>query len=278
MAAEFEMGFFSAEDRAAGILTPDMLSVTANDATADAAFNEALHPTLRSGRFELWPLLTAALAALRAAHLNCATNDFERWMRLCEEGALCFVRRVGLSAGLGRPLFEWRHHTPRTCERFGEAFASFAHTDLRIANLEMLNIWVPVSDTVSEPLLLFAAGVAVDRHLCAWSTPADKACQLPPCFADAGTWFHWPGTRLGHAIVFPGDGGDAAGPGIFHGSASETSGQRLSFDARECFDAAPAAESQAFADAEARLAKEKAEWEARVEAMLEAEPEMAKRA
>ena len=115
-------------------------------------------------------------------------------------------------------------------------------------------------------MLLFAAGAAVDRQLCAWSTPADKACQLPPCFANDGTWFHWPGTRLGHAIVFPGDGGDAAGPGVFHGSASETSGERLSFDARELFFAA--AESQAFADAEARLAKEKAEWEARVEAML----------
>ena len=130
----------------------------------------------------------------------------------------------------------------------------------------MLNIWVPARHVVSEQLLLFAATEPLDRSLCDWSAPADKACHLPPCYAECGTWHFFRDLRLGEAIIFAGDGGDGAGSGVFHGCACESSGERLSFDAREFFR--PGASAAALAEAEARVAREALAWEEVCAAML----------
>ena len=272
---ELLTGFFP-EESTRGFMMLEEVNVMANDVSNDTAFNLQLHPRLRSGRFEVWPRLSEALDELREAaklkslidewddevHASGDEQSFERWMALCEQGALCFLRRAGLDAGLGCPLFDWPLAADaRTCQRFGGLYASYIHTDMRVDGLEMLNIWVPVAEANSEPLLLFAANATVDR---AWSEPSDKPYHCPPCYADAGSWYFWRDIAVGEALVFPGDGGDAAGTGVFHGSASEARCRRLSFDARELFDAS-ATSARALADAEARLARETAEWEARVD-------------
>ena len=115
----------------------------------------ALHPQLQCGRFELWPSLKHAVQALRrvraaAAEVHESNADaraeaartVEAHMSACEHGALLFLRHVLMTEHVGLPCGEWPHHTGRTCERFGEAYASFAHTDLRLPSLRLFNIWV----------------------------------------------------------------------------------------------------------------------------------------
>lgn len=171
-----------------------------------------------------------------------------------------------LSSQVGLPHFDWPHHTPRTCERFGEAYATFAHTDLRVAGLTMYNIWVPLAAVHSAPLLLFAASSAVEAP---WWRPQDKACHLPSHEAAHGDWYIFPRTSLGQAIIFPGDGGRTDGCGLFHGAAWEEGCERQSFDVREfVVPAAPMEEggSDARAPAEQRLAAETAAWQSELEA------------
>ena len=140
---QLSIGFFTPEDRAAGILTPDSVSIWAVDVSAEAAFDSRLHPRFLTGKFKLDDQLREALSLLRQAH---DANDqalVDEWMGVCERGALCHLRRAGMVAGLGCPLFDWPHSTPRTCTRFGEAYASFPHTDLRVTRSAHLSAPVP---------------------------------------------------------------------------------------------------------------------------------------
>jgi hypothetical protein len=196
----FTTGTFDAEARAAGDLWPDPLDVLAADAAAEIA-PDSLHPTLRFGRFNLWPLLQRALQSL---HYALAGEQSGEWFGLCERGALLFLRTVLLRERVGVPLFEeWRapESTPRVCERVGEAFASFAHTDLRIADAAMYNVWVPLAEVSSEPLLLCAVAESGGG---AWRSPSEKAHHLDPRDASSADWYHFDATRRGHAIIFPG--------------------------------------------------------------------------
>ena len=82
--SSFTIGCFDAAARAAGETEPDPIRVRAVDASADAAFvADTLHPTLRFGRFRLWPRLHEAIARLRAS----AGRDAE-CAAVCERGAL----------------------------------------------------------------------------------------------------------------------------------------------------------------------------------------------
>ena len=125
---------------------------------------------------------------------------------------------------------------------------------------------VPISDVVSEPLLLASAPPGTDGD--SWREARPKACHLPPESARACDWYQFGDTRAGHAIIFPGDGGDGDF-GIFHGSAwlSEEGPTRRSFDAREFVWPRLPGDEQAAAEAEARLERERAEWEAELEGL-----------
>ena len=226
-------GFYSAAARAAGELTPDGGTVSVHDASASPEFDNMLHPECQFGCFDLPAKLTAALRLLAvqvALHGGDGDSGARFLTQTCEQGALLFLRSVLLDHSKV-PLFEWPHETPRVCERFGEAYASFAHTDLRVADLPMFNIWVPIADVQSEQLLLFAAQPDGRAR---WMEAADKAHHLPIEKAGDGTWYYFPHLCVGQALIFPGDGGHGAGrPGIFHCSAWETCGTRQSFDVRE---------------------------------------------
>ena len=184
-------GFFSAEARAAGDLTPDEAVVTALDMTIEFVQNK-LHPTYDFGCFDLWPTLTSALHHLAAElEVNGVPEEgcASPWAEACEQGALLFLRAVLLQQRgfIGVPIFEWPHDIAQTCERFGEAYAAFAHTDLRVCNRPMYNIWVPVTDVDSEPLLLFAAGSEVADFV-DWRAAQPRAHHLPIECAHRGEW------------------------------------------------------------------------------------------
>ena len=277
-------GFYSAASRAAGQLTPDDAVVYAVDATRLPQLQNTLHPKLDFGCFDLWPSLTGALHELaREIELRGVPEEHEPprpWAQACEHGALLFLRSVLLSerSTLGLPLFEWPvGMTPQTCQRFGEAFAAFAHTDLRVAERPMYNLWVPVANVDSEPLLLFAAGPNVDE-LVDWRAARDRAHHLPIEGAGEGDWYHWPQLPVGRAIIFPGDGGGhcPGAPGIFHCSAWASLGTRLSFDVRELVVPHRPGESssieQAVQEARERLARHVTEWESGLQKLEKAAP------
>lgn len=222
---------------------PEEGDVRAIDAGTRPDFSiNSLHPTLDVGCFTLPPLLTKAIEAL--AHELARRGPPEEgeaipWEHECEQGALLFLRRVLLEqrSALGTPLWEWPlgEAPPRVCRRYGEAHAAFAHTDLRLAERPMYNLWIPLEDQVrSEPLLLFAAADEVAEHV-DWRRAKPTAHHLPRACADMGEWLHWPRLARGQALIFPGDGGGhlRGGLGIFHGSAWATEGTRQSFDVRE---------------------------------------------
>ena len=98
----------------------------------------------------------------------------------------------------------------------------------------MYNIWVPVADVQSEPLLLFAANPTVADAV-DWRACQEKAHHLPQSAAHDGVWYYFPNLRCGQAVVFPGDGGGHRNgqPGVFHCSAWASSLTRQSFDVRE---------------------------------------------
>jgi len=131
----------------------------------------------------------------------------------------------------------------------------------------MYNIWVPVANVASEPLLLFAANAEVQAAV-DWTAARDKAHHLPIESAADGEWYHWPRLAVGQALIFPGDGGGhrPEGVGIFHCSAMASLGTRQSFDVRELLvphgasvDANGA--HRIVEEAQARLARDIAEWE-----------------
>ena len=250
----FTTGFFDPASRAAGETTPDDEVVMCADAAADAEFVNGLHPHLGFGRFELWPTLQNLLGQ---------REHSDSWLELCERGALLFLRTVLLES-VGIPRFdEWCGPltTPRVCERFGDAYAPFVHTDLRVGGFKMYNIWVPVRDIDSEPLLLCAAAPGADDER--WRKPSETACHLPPSCAHEAAWYYFGGTRRGHAILFPGDGGEA---GIFHASAWVSHSERHSFDCREFVSPYNGDEAEKDAAAK-RLVLELAAWEREVEAL-----------
>ena len=263
--SNFTTGFFDPASRAAGETIPDEVTVSAIDIATDASFTNSLHPQLSFGRFDLWPKLTQAIALLDKTRS-------EELAQVCERGALLFLREVLLKHSIGVPLFEeWPapETTPRICERFGEGYAPFCHTDLRMANASMYNIWIPVSDTVAtEPLLIFAA--APDGSA-SWRKPSDTACHLPPTCANEGDWYHTASLRRGQALIFPGDGGDGE-RGIFHASAApDGEGTRASFDCREFVNTlehyvkGPAVDlTMLSVRAADRLADDRKAWEAEV--------------
>ena len=241
ISTQFTTGFFDAAARAAGETTPDEATVSAANASLDSAFVNRLHTALGFGRFDLWPRLSQALQILQRVHAT--SSDIEQWSRLCQQGALLYLRSTLLQEGLV-PHFEWPDGaTPRTCERFGEAFATFAHYDLRLQDLSLYNIWVPISHADAEPLLLFAADASFDG---AWREPSFKARQLQPHEAQCGSWYYFHGLMTGQALIFPGDGGSGQ-RGLFHASAwakdaqwaTSSEGSRSSFDVRELVKHAP---------------------------------------
>ena len=254
----FTTGFYDAAARAAGQLGLEECQISAIDTTGDPEYTERLHE-LGFGSFELPPQLAASLRHLSDA-LTEPSPEAECWIRVCERGALHFLQRTLLSAGVGVPCFEWAHATDRTCTRFAEAHAAFAHTDLRVDGLTMYNIWVPLcTEVVSEPLLLFVAASQIDCS--SWREPRDKAHHLPRHCAEDGEWRFFSGMGRGRCVIFPGDGG--AEGRIFHASASATTGHRRSFDVREFV--VPAGDKEAsdalvWHDAEERLAREETTW------------------
>lgn len=272
----FKTGFFpAAASREDLPIVPDEGEVNALDVAGDPAFNGQLHPSLGFGRFELWPSLGAALGALGAALADAAARGVEeldedaavaRRLAVCERGALLFLRRVLLGARGGGglcPAFEWAQRAPRTCPRFGEAHANFAHTDLRLGEgLRMYNVWVPVRAVESEPLLLGALGPACAYD---WRRARDRAHHLPRDSADVA-WYFFGGMRVGEAVIFPGDGGGGE-RGIFHASAWPTSGARASFDSREI--ARLDASDEDAERARARCEREREAWEAEASSLRE---------
>lgn len=230
---EFTTGFFDPTARAAGETMPDVLTVQAKDLSHSPDFHNRLHKRLNFGRFELWPKLTKVIDRLRRTIASASDGEDvdPHLVSVCQQGALLYLRSILLPLGL-LPHYDWDSVTtvPRCCERFGDGYASFAHYDLRLPHLRIWNLWVPVSPVGSEPLLLFATD-AMDGS---WRVPTATARHLPPAEAARakGEWYYFRGLRPGQAILFPGDGGSGA-HGIFHASASSTSGTRVSFDVRE---------------------------------------------
>ena len=275
-AVPMRTGFFDAAARAEGQLTPDEATVHVRDANALCA-SDTVHPQLDFGRFRLWPKLTAALRNLAgelAAHG--VPEEFEQrpWAQACEEGALLFLRSVLLDQHhmLGVPANDaWPDElSDRCCERFGEAYASFAHTDLRVAGQCVYNIWVPVANVESEHLLLFAANAEVDAAV-EFRAARNKAHHLPMACAELGEWYYFPGLTVGDALIFPGDGGGHKpdSRGIFHCSEWASAGTRQSFDVRELLvphgpRTSEACAAEAVSRARDRLRREVAEWEARL--------------
>ena len=255
--------------REAGAL-PDTLDVLATDVSDDNAFCSCLHKIHGFGRFEVPILLEKALGSLHSALTQANDEDIDKWTCLCERGALLFLQHVLLEQGIGIPQFEWKHATPRTCTRFGEGFAPFAHTDLRIGSRRLYNIWVPVDpDVISDPLLLLHLRDADCTAFCAAS---DKAHHLPAELSERGEWFFFDGMRQGHVLIFPGDGGEdgslfhaAAVPGADTGGSGGTAA-RATFDVRELVASStrPAAEDfrlePEWVSAATRLANEHSEW------------------
>ena len=280
---DFVTGFFDPEARAAGETVPDAVTVVAENLAQDQSFHGKLNEHLHMGRFDLPPNLTRAIDALREKHNIDGEHECETWFRVCERGALLFLRGVLLQAGK-LPHYEWpTDATPRSCQRFGEAFASFCHYDMRLHGLRLWNIWIPVRTVASEPLLFFSADPSAAEG---WREPIHKARHLLPSDAHAGSWYFWDDMQPGQALVFPGDGGASGSErALFHASAWVTLNERQSFDVRELVvdedegdDAADGAARTVHRSLDelreaARLRHERdvAAWDKGVEAMLEKE-------
>ena len=241
---KFTTGFFSAEARAAGETTPEWSEITATDLSRNASCSNQLNRELQIGKFALpWALARA----IRKLPLHSEDASF---VELCERGVRIFLRGVLLQAGY-RLHYAWPEHvTPRTCERFGEAFATFAHYDVRLSGFRMFNAWVPINPVDTSPLLFFAANPDVMDG--AWKEPTPKARHVAPTDAMRGDWYFFGGLDPGSILVFPGDGG--VGPrGLFHGSAlAEDDTRRWSFDVRELVTLEPARPAESDSEDESR--------------------------
>lgn len=286
----FVTGFYPPPvERVAGD-PPDEAPICARDVNGDAAFIGALHERHQIGLFALWPTLVQALDRLHIVlqQHDLESAEVERAARVCERGALLFLRNVLLSTGVvPAGDSDWPTSIERTCTRFGEAHAAFAHTDLRRSE-RMYNIWVPIDDVVeTEPLLFFHASPRADTE--PYCVLQDKAHHLPLALAGEGEWFFFGGMRRGQAAIFPGDGGEDGGvfhasalssaepvpAPCFHASAGVSCGSRRSFDVREFATRATQAQTEqqhckehvgkgreaAAAAALQQLAEQRAAWE-----------------
>lgn len=266
----FTTGFFDPVARAAGETVPDELTIAARDSSLDEAFNDRLHIELHFGKFTLWPTLTFALAHLRHSIVTDTGACDEQLLHLCEQGALLFLRGVLLRHGF-LPHYEWPEDaTPRTCARFGEAYASFAHYDVRLPDLRLWNLWVPIAPVTSEPLLLFAGQPAAMDGT--WRHSTHKARHLPPSEATNGEWHCFRDLQPGFAVIFPGDGGADDHRPIFHASAWASEHRRMSFDVRELVCATSTGDDKLalrLAAAAERQAAEVARWELEAAALVD---------